>query len=339
MRNKPIRVGVIGCGHWGKNYVRTFSTLPGARLEAVADLDDKKLEGTLKSHPNIRVFKDYKKLIASGCCDAVVVATVASTHHQIVRNALEAGLDVLAEKPFTMTIADANDLVKLSEDSKCICMVAHTFLFNPSIRKIKEYLDRGEAGKIYYAKARRTHLGLVREDVNAVWDLAPHDISMFIYLLGESPSSVQAVGRRVLRKNREDAAFVNLQFPSGVIANIAVSWADSNKERYLDIVGSKCRISFDDMNMQEPIRIYYKGITVELPEGEESDFGEFKYLLRDGDILSPKVPVQEPLRVLCESFLHAVNTRERPYSDARFGAQVVEVLVNIDEALKKGRNS
>jgi predicted dehydrogenase len=212
-------------------------------------------------------------------------------------------------------------------------MVAHTFLFNPSVRQIKKCIQDGLIGDIYYAKARRTHLGLVREDVNAVWDLGPHDISMLLFLLGESPLEVQAIGRRMLRKDREDVAFVNLAFPSGTIAQLSLSWADSNKERYLDIVGSRSRIAFDDLNVQEPIRIFYKGISVE--PTDDTSFGEFKYLLRDGDIVSPKVAMQEPLRVLCEEFIAALVSRQRPFSDGAFGTKVVDVLCRIEAALRR----
>ena len=330
-----IRVGIIGCGHWGKNYVRVFSGLPGVRLAAVCDLDVTKTENARKLCPGVDVYTDYRKLLRGGVCDAVVVATIATTHFEIIREALNAGLDVLAEKPLTLTVPHAEELVRLSERTGRLLMVAHTFLFNPGVVQIKKYITDGVLGDIYYAKARRTHLGLIREDVNAVWDLAPHDISMFLYIMGQMPVSVQAVGRRVLRADREDAAFINLAFPDGVIAHVHVSWADSNKERFLDIVGSKSRIIFDDLNIQEPIRIFYKGISIE--SDESTTFGEFKYLLRDGDIVSPKVMVHEPLKALCEAFVDSLRTRKPSFSDGPFGLKVVRVLCRIQEALEADR--
>lgn len=332
MSEKKTRIGVIGCGHWGKNYVRLFSALPGVELTAIADTDAVKRNAMAAAYPGIRAFASHAEMIASGLCDAVVVATIATTHADVIGAALDAGLDVLAEKPFTLKTAEAVELAERAVREARVLMVAHTFLFNSSVRQIKGYLESGLIGEVYYAKARRTHLGLVRQDVNAVWDLAPHDVSMFLYLFGEKPEVVQAVGRKLHRSGREDAAFINLVFPSGIIANICVSWADANKERYLDISGSRARVAFDDLNVQEPIRIYHKGITVESPV--EPTFGEFKYLLRDGDIVSPKVPVKEPLRQLCEDFLAAVASRSIPLSDARFGAQVVEVLCRVEEALR-----
>jgi predicted dehydrogenase len=333
MNDGKIRIGVIGCGHWGRNYVRLFSSMPQTELTALADANGARLSALASAHPGTRLFSHHAALLDSGLCDAVVVATTASTHHAIVRDALEADLDVLAEKPFTLNVAEAQDLTQRAERRQRMLMVAHTFLFNPSVRQIKSYIREGIVGDVYYAKARRTHLGLVREDVNAVWDLAPHDVSMFLFLLDESPVEVQAVGRRVLRKDREDAAFVNLAFPSGVIAHLSVSWADSNKERYLDIVGSRSRVAFDDLNVQEPIRIFYKGISVE--SSAEPSFGEFKYLLRDGDIVSPRVSAQEPLRVLCEEFVAALTSRVQPYSDGAFGTRVVDVLCRIEAALRR----
>ncbi len=342
MKTQPaaqtFRIGVIGCGHWGKNYVRTFASLPGTTLTAVADVAPDKLAMVNRSYPGVATFEDYRHLLASGLCDAVVVATVASTHYQVVKDALKAGMDVLAEKPFTLTVAEADDLIGLISGGDRIVMVAHTFLFNPSILRIKKLIEEGVLGNVYYIKARRTHLGLIREDVNAIWDLAPHDISIFLYLLGESPSTVQAVGRRVLKANRVDAAFINMTFPSGVIANIHVSWADSNKERFVDITGSKSRIVFDDLNIQEPVRIFYKGVSVETND-PNIKFNDFKYLFRDGDILSPKIPVQEPLRVLCEAFIDCVRTRKQPFSDARLGRDVVDVLCRIEAALKANPKS
>jgi len=167
-------------------------------------------------------------------------------------------------------------------------------------------------------------------------DLAPHDISMFLYLLGESPCDVQAMGRRILRKDREDVAFINLRFPSGALANIQVSWADANKERVLDVVGSKARITFDDINIQEPIRIFEKGVSVG-DDNAASSYGDFKYLFRDGDILSPKIDMKEPLSSLCDAFIDSVTTRTPPLSDGWFGRDVVKVLCEIDHEL--GRNS
>jgi predicted dehydrogenase len=328
-----LRIGVIGCGHWGKNYVRVFSSMTGAELVGIADSAPDKLAALRRTCPEVPAFADHRALIERAGCDAVVVATTASTHHDVAADAVSAGLHALVEKPFTLTVADAADLIRKAERRRLTLMVAHTFLYNPSVRRIQALIREGVVGDVYYLKARRTHLGLVRDDVNAIWDLAPHDISMFLYLLGETPTRIQVVGRRVLKLDREDAAFINLEFPSGVIGNIIVSWADANKERWLDIVGSKARIAFDDLNNLEPIRIYHKGVGRD--ESVDSNFGEFKYLVRDGDIVSPRIDAQEPLKVLCEDFVGAVRDRRPPVSDARLGRDVVAVLSRIDAALRR----
>lgn len=329
----PLRVGVIGCGHWGKNYVRMFSSLPNTVLAGVADMAADKRAMAQRIAPGTPVFADYRELLDRRRCEAVVVATVASTHYEITRAALSAGLPALVEKPFTLRAEESAELTEQARKARLTLMVAHTFLYNPSVRKIKELIQGGALGELYYLKARRTHLGLIREDVNAVWDLAPHDISMFLYFLGEHPVEVQAMGRRVLRENREDAAFISLAFPSGVIGNMVVSWADSNKERSLDIVGSKARILFDDLSNLEPVRIFYKGVSV---DDSAASFGEFKYMLRDGEIVSPKIDMQEPLKVLCDEFVRCVQTGAQPLSGGEIGRQVVAVLQAVDAALGRG---
>ena len=328
-----LRIGIIGCGHWGKNYVRVFSSMAGVELAGVADPAADKLASVRRAWPGVSTYADHRALIEQAACDAVVVATTASTHHDVTAAALAAGLHTLVEKPFTLTVADASDLIRKAERRRLTLMVAHTFLYNPSVRRIRTLIREGVVGDIYYLKARRTHLGMIRDDVNAIWDLAPHDISMFLYLLGATPTRVQVVGRCVLKRGREDAAFINLEFPGGVIGNIIVSWADANKERWLDIVGSKARIAFDDLNTLEPVRIYHKGVGRD--ESVDSNFGEFKYLVRDGDIVSPRIEVQEPLKILCEDFLGAVRDRRPPVSDARLGRDVVAVLSRIEAALRK----
>jgi predicted dehydrogenase len=330
--NAGVRIGVIGCGHWGKHYLRLFSSLPGARLTAIAEHEPERQAAIRRQYAGIDVFDDHRRLITSGLVDAVVVATEASTHYNIVGDALSAGLDVLAEKPLTTNLQQAVELVALAERESRVLMVAHTFLFNPSVIQVKKYLAEAVLGDVYYLKAQRTHLGLIRQDVNAVWDLAPHDISIFLYLLNEKPVSVNAIGMKVLHSDREDAAFINMRFPSGIGGHIHVSWADANKERMVDVVGSKARVVFDDLCIQEPVRIFFKGISLE--SVDEKSFGEFKYLLRDGDIVSPSIPMQEPLRVLCESFLASIGTRHVPISDGHFGCDVIEVLTAIDRALK-----
>ncbi|MBN1672214.1 MAG: Gfo/Idh/MocA family oxidoreductase [Kiritimatiellae bacterium] len=320
---RELRIGVVGCGHWGKNHVRIFSNMPNVMLAAAAERMASERRTALANLLGVRQYSDVSTMLQREHLDAVVVATPAWTHFDVSAACLSAGLDVLVEKPMCTTVAQCDKLMALARKSRRVLMVGHTFMYNPAVQKVKELIRKGVCGKIYYIKARRTHLGLVREDVNAVWDLAPHDVCMFNYFLNAKPKAVQAVGGRFLSKTREDAAFINLQYPKGVIGNIIVSWADSNKERIVEIVGSKARILFDDLNSLEPVRIFQKGIAAHI---QADGFGEFKYALRDGDIVSPHIKMAEPLRVMCEHFIACVRRRSRPMSDGAQGREVVRVL-------------
>jgi predicted dehydrogenase len=272
-------------------------------------------------------------MLASGVCDAVVVATDASTHYAICKQCLERKVAVLVEKPLTTSEDEGRELTELAERQGVVLMVAHTFLFNPAVRRLKQLLREKVTGDVYFIKSRRTHLGPIRGDVNVVWDLAPHDLSMMFYLLDERPEEIQAMGASFLNPSVEDVAFINLRFPSGVVGNVILSWADSNKERYLDVVGSRARIAFNDLSNLEPIRIFYKGVA--LKEELARNFGEFQFVLRDGDIVSPQIDMAEPLRILCEEFVQAVQTVTRPYSDGRFGTDIVAACRKIEELLKR----
>ncbi|HUB68165.1 MAG TPA: Gfo/Idh/MocA family oxidoreductase [Candidatus Methylacidiphilales bacterium] len=328
-----MNIGIIGIGRWGRNYLRVFSNLPGVKLTAVCDADATRAADAAQSCPQVKVFSDVGEMLASGCCEAVVVATEASAHYAICKQCLEKKMAVLIEKPLTTREEEGRELTELAERQGVILMVAHTFLFNPAVRRLKQLLNEKAPGDIYFIKARRTHLGPIRGDVNVVWDLAPHDLSMMFYLLDERPAEIQAMGASFLKPSVEDVAFVNLRFPSGVVGNIILSWADSNKERYLDVVGSRARIAFNDLSNLEPIRIFYKGVA--LKEERARNFGEFQFVLRDGDIVSPQIDMAEPLRVLCEEFVQAVQTGTKPYSDGRFGTDIVAACRKIEELLKR----
>jgi len=333
--NRNLRIAVIGCGHWGKNHVRIFSSTPGVTLAAVVDPDARRRRAALGGPRDVTQYRDTNALLAGEQLDAAIVATPAAAHYQPAAACLRAGLDVLVEKPLCARVADCRRLLALAKRHGRVLMAGHTFMYNPAVQKVKELLRTGACGKIYYLKARRTHLGLVREDVNAVWDLAPHDVYMFNHFLEAEPTQVTAIGGRYLSRKRADAAFINLKYPRGVIGNIIVSWADSNKERIVEIVGSRARILFDDLNTLEPVRIFEKGIAAHIHAG--TSFGEFKYSLRDGDIISPQIRMSEPLKAMCDHFVECVRTRSRPLSDGRQGMAVVRVLSLIEKRLGGGR--
>jgi len=326
-----VRIGIIGCGHWGPNYIRNFTELSESKVVMACDLDQEKVTSLRERFREIEFDVDYQRLLARSDIEAVVVATPATTHYQIVKDALCANKDVLAEKPLTLIPQESQELVELSESKAKVLMVAHTFLYNPAIRMMKEYIHKGEIGQIYYLQATRTHLGLIREDVNAVWDLATHDVAIFSYLLDAQPQEVVAKGGFYLRSDRCDVAFITLSYPDGVMGSITVSWVDSNKVRQIVVIGSKARLLFNDLDNLEKLRIYEKGVDVERPY---SGFGEFQYLLRDGDIISPKIELKEPLRLQCQHFLECVRERKTPLTDGQNGLKVVKVIAAINESLK-----
>jgi predicted dehydrogenase len=252
----------------------------------------------------------------------------------LIKEGLLAGKDILAEKPLTMTVEESEELVTLAEEKGRILMVGHTFLYNPAVRKMKEYFVKNELGEVYYLHSTRTHLGLIREDVNCVYDLATHDISIFSYLLENSPEAVSAVGGCYLKNDREDIAFISLFYPQNKIANIHVSWVDSNKERQVVAVGSKKRIVFNDLDNLEKVRIFEKGVSVVKGKGS-ADFGEFQLLLRDGDIISPHIESSEPLKNQNQHFLDCLQDRKPPLTDGKNGLEVVKVLVAIEKSLQR----
>src|SRR5882672_8522834 len=231
MTKSQVTIAVVGCGHWGPNYIRVFSGLENVRVKVACDLSQPKLERIQAQFPLVGITQDFKSVLDDEGVDAIVVATPSSTHFAVAKACLEAGKHVLVEKPVTLTSSDALALTQLADEKKRTIFVGHTFLYNPGVRKMKEIIDSGELGAMYYLTATRTHLGLVREDVNVAWDLAPHDIAIFNYLLGQAPIRVEAFGVCHLKKGREDAVFIHLLYPNAVLGQIHVSWVDSNKER------------------------------------------------------------------------------------------------------------
>ena len=329
---ETLVVAVIGAGHWGPHYLRLFSMMPGVSVGLCCDRDPGRLSEISALYPFIPTSTDPEMAFGSDDVDAVVIATPVSTHVEIGENALRAGKDVLLEKPISLDSGEGMKLVEIAKKHERVLMVNHTFLYNPGIRKMKELVDGGSLGQLYYLHSTRTHLGLIRNDVDVLWDLAPHDISIFSYLLDSQPLGVNAVGKSFLKEGRHDVAFATLFYPHDVIANIHVSWIDSNKERSVVVVGSERRVVFNDLNNLERIKIFEKGISVEKPV---TDFGEFQLLLRDGDIISPRIDPVEPLRLMCNHFVECVRTRGKPFTDGRSGVEVVKVMEAIEESSSK----
>lgn len=323
--SRPLNVLIVGCGYWGKNYVRIFNELEDANVLALCDKDPDKLAAVSERFAGSQTYTELSEALQEPELDAVVVCTVAKTHFDVVSQCLEAGKHVLVEKPMTTTVADGETLQRLAKNNKVTLMVGHTFMYNASVEKLKTLLDAPEFGQLHYLHSSRTHLGLIRQDVNALWDLAPHDVSIFNYLVGSEPLWVSAVASKLLGE-REDVGFINLGYENGVIANIHATWANPNKVRELVAVGSKQRISFDDANKEAPVQVLERGVE-RLANGELN--------IREGEASLPSVAASEPLKAQSQHFVHAVQTGTAPRTDAAEGLAVVRVMVAADESIAK----
>lgn len=324
-----IRVGVIGCGYWGPNLVRNFVEIPTSTVVAVADLDQKRLEHIQTCYPQVTATKDYHDLFRMGL-DAVVVATPPATHFRLARDALTRGLHVLVEKPLTISSSDARELVDLAEERGCILMVGHTFIYNPAVRALKEIISSGEIGDIHYVDAVRVGLGLFQQDLNVLWDLAPHDVSILRYILRSDPTSVSARGTACVVDGIEDVAYMNLLFPDNILAHIHVSWLDPCKVRRTTLVGSRKMVVYDDVESLEKLKIYDKG--VERPPYTNT-FGDFQFAYRYGDITIPNLRFTEPLRLECSHFLESILTGTRPETDGYDGLKVLTIIEAAQKSL------
>jgi predicted dehydrogenase len=328
-----IGVGVIGCGRWGQHYLRIFSELPSCEVMAMNDSDLEQLTSMHNGYPDAEAIVEAHQVFTLDGVDAVVIATPASTHYRLVKEALHAGKHVLVEKPFVLGVEEGEELVELAEKLGRMLMVGHVFLYNPGIRKLKEYMSGPDnLGDVYYLYAARTNLGPIRQDVNVIWDLAPHDISIFSYLLGRKPLYVNAVGSRFLHNGLEDVAFITLTYPGGVVGHIHVSWANPHRVRQIAVVGSRKRLVFDDLDTLEKVRIYEKG--VEYSRSDRGDFSDFILSIRDGNILSPVVEAGEPLKEQCIDFIRSIQTKIPPAANARQGLEGVRVLTAIQRSLE-----
>lgn len=328
----PLGVAIIGCGYWGVNYVRVLSEMREARLLSICDRRADRVAEIQRNFLTPHATTQLEEVIHLPGVAAVVVCTEATTHYEISRRCLLAGKHILVEKPITTTVRDAEELTALAESQSAILMVGHTFVFNAAIHRVKEYIQQAQE-PIYYLYARRTNLGPIRRDVNAVWDLAPHDIAIFNYLLDAQPEWVSAVGAKVLRNCREDVAFISLGYRDNIIGHIHVSWADPNKSREVVVVGSERRIVFNDLNSSEQVRVFEKGVAP--INHEPRTFGEYQFQIREGDIISPHIPLSEPLKNECRHFLECVRLRRQPVSSGRHGREVVRTLEAIDCSIKE----
>jgi len=332
-----IRTAVIGAGHWGPNLIRNFHDQQRSEVVRLVDRDPTRRGQVSQRFPDIEVAGDASTIFEDPSIDAVIIATPTVTHYELVLAALEAGKHVLVEKPITTSSAEAEELCDLAERKGRVLMVGHVFLYNGAVLQIKDYLDAGELGPIYYISMLRTNLGPIRMDVNAAWDLAAHDISIANYWLDSDPISATAVGGSWINSQIEDAVFATLRNPTGVLVNLHASWLNPRKARDITIVGERKMLTFDDVNLTEPIRIYDKFVSDETTNPAYVDtFAAFRSSVRDGEIRIPKVNPGEPLKNECEHFLDCVATTRSPRTDGREGIRVVRALEAISRSVKNG---
>ncbi len=326
------RVGIIGYGYWGPNIARNFAELSASTVVAIADLREEQLKRAQSKHPEAVLVKDYHELFQLGL-DAVVVATPPATHHAIAKNCLEQGLHVLVEKPLTLNSQHAQDLVDLAALNGLTLMVGHTFEYNAAVHALKAYIDSGELGEIYYLDTARLNLGLFQRDSNVLWDLAPHDISILLYLLGQTPVSVSAHGTPCVFAGIPDVAYLHLIFPNHKLAYVHVSWLDPCKVRRVTVVGSKKMVVYNDVENEQKIKIYDKG--VETPP-YTSSFADFQCSYHYGDITIPRIRYAEPLREECQHFLDCIQNHKEPCSSGQDGLRVVKILEAAQRSMNNG---
>ncbi len=340
-----VGMALVGLGYWGPNLARNLARLEHGTLSVLCDSREDILERIARQYPSARPEPDFQRVLADRSVDAVVIATPAATHVELVRQALEAGKHVLVEKPLALTAADGEALADLAEDRGLVLMVGHVFIYNAAVRQVKSYIDDGMIGDVLYVYSQRLSLGQVRRDVNALWNFAPHDLSILQYWLGASPTAAVARGFSYINPGVEDVVFVSFDYPNGVGAHLHISWLDPSKVRRMTVVGSTKMIVYDDVDPDARITIYDKAVVkTPLPGaavgadslGTYDTYEQFQLLLRAGDVLIPKVEFREPLMVECEHFVECIRTGATPDTDGRSAVDVVRALEAAEQSLKRG---
>lgn len=329
-----IQLAVIGAGYWGPNLIRNFNQIPSAHVAYVCDLDATKLAPLGTQYPTLATTRDYREALSDPQVDAVVVATPVSTHRALALDALRAGKHVLVEKPLAATTAAAREIDETARVMERVLMVGHTFIYNPAVAKVQEYIERGALGEIYYIDSSRVNLGLHQFDINVIWDLAPHDISIILYWLGKHPLRVSARGNSYTQDQIEDVAFITLEFADKIMAHIHVSWMSPAKLRRTTVVGSKQMVVYDDLEAAEKVKLYDMG--VERLAMNADTRAELQRTYRVGDVVSPRLDVVEPLRVECKHFIDCIVEGKTPRTNGDAGIAVVQVLEAATRSLREG---
>lgn len=330
MSPSPLRLGVIGAGAWGKNHVRTAAVLAGAELSAVCDTRDAVRQAVSRQYPAVFVTADATALLER--VDAVIIASPAKTHAALARAAIAAGKPCLVEKPFALSVADAEGVAQAAAAQNVPVLVGHLLVFHPAVEALRRLIGAGELGRVLYMYGLRVNLGQVRADENALWSFGPHDVSVALYLLGAAPVRVAAQGSCYLQAGVEDVVFLHLEFGSGTVAHMQLSWLDPHKERKVTVVGDRKMVVFDDMEAREKLRIYDKGVS---RPPEYASWGE-SLAIREGDIFIPKIANVEPLAAELAHFVRVARREEAPRASAEDGVRVIRVLDAATRSLASG---
>ena len=328
-----LNVGVVGCGYWGPNLIRNFNSLDNCRVVSICDKDPVRLQHVSRSNPDLDMSANFDDLLDRDDIDAIAIATPIHLHYAMAKQVLESGKHVFIEKPMAHSTQECSDIIELAENRKLVLMVGHTFIYSPTVRKIKEIIDQQDLGEIQYIGSRRLNLGLFQTDINVAWDLAPHDISIIMYILNKVPTGVNCQGKSHLTPGVEDVVNLTLSFSNGVFALIHNSWLDPNKVREMTFVGRHRMLLYDDTQPFEKIRIYDK--RVETPPHYDT-FAEFQFAYHYGDMYCPYVKQTETLRVECKHFIDCIESGTKPDSSGPDGLRVVQILEAAEKSLKSG---
>jgi predicted dehydrogenase len=327
-----VNVAVVGCGYWGPNLVRNFNSLSDCRVSKICDANKERLAHMQSIYPAARITTDFDDVIADPEVNAVAIATPVRHHYSMAKASLQAGKHTLIEKPMAASVLECEELNSIADELKRVLFVGHTFIYSPPVRKIKEIVKSGTLGEIQYIGARRLNLGLFQIDINVTWDLAPHDLSIILYVMGTSPVSVNCQGKAHINSKIEDVTTLTLGFENGAFATIQSSWLDPNKVREMTFIGSRRMLVYNDLEPNEKIKIYDK--RVEAPPYYDT-FAEFHYSYHYGDVYSPYLKQYEPLRQQCQHFIDCINTGSRPETSGQEGTKVVRILEAASTSLQQ----
>lgn len=331
--NPPLAVGIVGCGYWGPNLARVFNQDSRASVRAICDPDRDRLAMVSKNYPGAEAFADFETMLTSGKLDVVAIATPVRTHHRIAKASLLAGKHVLVEKPMAASSGECEELIEIASLGGLILMVNQTYLYAPAVRRIAEIIHGGEIGELKYINGQRLNLGLFQSDINVAWDLAPHDLSIILHMMGELPVSLNCQGNSHVTPGIEDVTNISLTFSRERFATVQSSWIEPRKVRQMTFVGTRKMITYDDLQPLEKIRIY--DVRVECPPHYEN-FAEFQYSYHYGDCYLPRIEQSEPLKIMCAHFIDCIMSGSEPLSGGAKGLELVKLLEASSESLRAG---